>query len=412
MGYNGPSLRRPSALFAIFLTVFIDMLSFGMAIPDLQLRGESLGAKGWLLGLMLASFSLAQLLTAPFLGQLSDRIGRRKVLLVTCTMTLLCFLLYSQANSLPIMFASRIIAGISGANIGVAFAYIADVTTPEDRGKGMGMVGAAFGVGFIMGPPMGAWLVKLGNDTPLVLGLVAALMALVNLFFIWKFLPESQVIEPVENNLKRKNALMANWHNVMEALKVPSLCLLIVLFFGSTFGFSNLESTFFLLLHDRWGMGKDHGALVLAWVGIVSAFMQGYFIRKLMPRFGEANLMRFGYLLQVPVLLSIPFTPPWVPLMAGALLLGVATGVASPSTSSMISRAAPPTMQGSIFGVTQSVGALGRVLGPLCGSTLFAQNPAYPYFLASGVMLVPAVLAFFVKMPDDGEVMGETVAAH
>lgn len=405
-------MRQPSALFAIFLTVLIDMLSFGMAIPDLQLRGEALGAHGSLLGLMLASFSIAQLLTAPFLGQLSDRVGRRKVLLATCSMTMLCFLLYSQAHSLPIMFASRIIAGISGANIGVAFAYIADVTTPENRGKGMGMVGAAFGVGFIMGPPLGAYLVKLGNGGPLVLGLAAAGLALVNLFFVWRFLPESERSAPVASDAPRRNALVANWHNVIAALRVPSLSLLIVLFFGSTFAFSNLESTFFLLLSHRWNMPQDHGALVLAWVGVVSAFMQGYFIRILMPRFGEANLMRFGYLLQVPVLLSIPFTPPWVPLMAGALLLGIATGAASPSTSSMISRTAPPTMQGSIFGITQSVGALGRVLGPLCGSTLFSQGPALPYFVAAGVMLVPAVLAFFVKMPDDNEVAGEPIVAH
>ena len=143
----------------------------------------------------------------------------------------------------------------------------------------------------------------------------------------------------------------------------------------------------------------DQGALVLAWVGIVSAFMQGYFIAKLIPRFGEPNLMRVGYLAQVPILASIPFTPPWVPMLFGCLLLGVATGICSPSTSSMISRAAPPNMQGSIFGITQSVGALGRVLGPLCGSTLYAKGHALPYFLAAAVMLVPAILAFRVQMP-------------
>ncbi|MBL8061094.1 MAG: MFS transporter [Chthonomonas sp.] len=386
------------ALIAIFLTVLIDMLSFGMAIPDLQLRGESLGAHGPLLGLMLASFSIAQLLTAPFLGHWSDLVGRRKVLLVTCAMTALCFLLYSQAHSLPVMFASRILAGISGANLGVAFAYIADVTKPEDRGKGMGLVGAAFGIGFIMGPPVGAALVEMGKGGPFVLGMTAMALALVNLFFIWRFIPNTKPADPPK---AKGNPLLANWRNVMTALQVPSLSVLVYLFFGSTFAFSNLESTYFLLLSHQWNMPMREGAWVLAWVGIVSAFMQGYFIAKLIPKFGEPTLMRVGYLAQVPILLLVPFTPPWVPMLFGCLLLGIATGICSPSTSSMISRTAPPNMQGSIFGVTQSVGALGRVLGPLCGSTLFAKGPAYPYYLAALVMLIPATLSWRVKMPGE-----------
>ncbi len=403
-------MRKPSALFAIFLTVLIDMLSFGMAIPDLQLRGEQLGARGWLLGLMLASFSIAQLIAGPFLGELSDRIGRRKVLLVTCTMTLLCFLLYSQATTLPILFASRVLAGISGANLGVAFAYIADVTTPENRAKGMGMVGAAFGVGFIMGPPLGAWLVTAGNGGPVVLGLVAALFALVNLVFVWKFLPEDG--GKMAAATSGGNAFTKNWANVGLAMRSPGLGLLILLFFGSTFAFSNLESTFFLLLSNKWLLSMDQGAWVLAWVGVVAAFIQGYLIRIVSKRFGEVNLMRFGYLMQVPVLASIPFTPPWFPLLAGAMFLGIATGIAGPSTSSLISRTASSAMQGSIFGVTQSVGALGRILGPLFGNALFVKDMAYPYFLAAGVMLFPAVIAFFVRMPDDGEQSESAIPAH
>lgn len=389
------------ALIAIFLTVLIDMLSFGMAIPDLQLRGESLGAHGPLLGLMLASFSIAQLLTAPFLGHWSDHVGRRKVLLTSCTMTVLCFLLYSQAHSLPIMFASRILAGVSGANLGVAFAYIADVTSEKDRGKGMGLVGAAFGIGFIMGPPAGAALVELGRGGPFVLGITAAGLAVINLFFIWRFIPNVKPTRPPE---VVGNPFIANFRSVVAALRVPSLSILIYLFFGSTFAFSNLESTYFLLLSHRWGMPMREGAWVLAWVGIVSAVMQGYLIAKLIRRFGEPTLMRVGYLAQAPILLSMPFTPPWVPMLLGCMLLGIATGICSPSTSSMISRTAPSNMQGSIFGITQSVGALGRVLGPLCGSTLFAKGPAYPYVLAALVMLVPASLAWRVRMPGDAGV--------
>lgn len=388
-------MRQPKPTVAIFLTVLIDMLSFGMAIPDIQLRGERLGATGWLLGLLLASFSIAQLLTAPYLGQLSDRIGRRKVLLVTCTLTFLCFLLYANATALWLLFAARILAGISGANIGVAFAYIADVTTPQERAKGMGLVGAAFGLGFIMGPPMGAFLVKLGNGSPALLGYVAAVLGLVNLYFIWKFLPEPERVIPKTTG----NAYAQTWQGVLTALRTPGLGLVILLFFASTFAFSNLESTFFRLMEQRWLLTQEQGALVLAWVGVTAAIVQGGLIRPLSKRFGEPNLMRFGYWAQVPVLALVPFSPPWIPLLLGSMLLGLATGVASPSTSSMISRLAPVTLVGSIFGVTQAVGALGRILGPMTGSVSFDISPALPYFIASGVMLVPAVCSLFVKLP-------------
>ncbi len=407
-------MRKPAPIIAIFLTVLIDMLSFGMAIPDLQLRGASLGATGWVLGLMLASFSIAQLLVSPYLGQLSDRIGRRKVLIVTCTLTFLCFVLYAHATVLWILFAARIIAGISSANIGVAFAYIADVTTPKDRAKGMGLVGAAFGIGFIMGPPAGAFLVQAGGGTPLLLGYSAAALALVNLFFVWKFLPDvrNTATEEIQVSTgKRENPFVTNWKSVLKALETRELRILIVLFFGSTFAFSNLEATFFRLLEGRWMMTQVEGAAILAWVGIIAAFVQGYLIRILIPRLGEPNLMRIGYLLQVPVLISIPFTPPWIPLMIGAMLLGLGTGVASPATSSMISRSAPSHLQGSIFGISQSVGAFGRILGPLCGSVLYDIDPASPYICAAIVMLIPALLAFSVRMPDGGN-DGEIVPAH
>lgn len=396
-------MRKPGPLIAIFLTVFIDMLSFGMAIPDIQLRGERLGATGPLLGLLLAIYSIAQLFTTPYLGQLSDRIGRRKVLLVTSALTVFCFLLYANATTLALLFAARILAGISGANIGVAFAYIADITTPQERAKSMGMVGAAFGLGFIFGPPVGANLVSLGGGQPTLLGYTAATLGVINLWFIWKFLPES--LKPENRKLTEDGtpALKANFLAVGRALRTPGLSILVLLFFGSTFAFSNLESTFFRLLDSRHGMNERDGAYVLMWVGVVAAFMQGYFIRVLTPKFGEVRLMRFGYWLQVPVLASIPFAPPWIPLLLGALLLGIATGVASPSTSSLISRSAPSSLQGSIFGVTQSVGAFGRILGPLCGSTLFEIDSALPYFAAALIMLIPACLALRLQMPEDVE---------
>ena len=160
-------MRRPSPLGAIFITVLIDLLSFGLVIPDIQIRGDSLGASGWVRGLLLATFSIAQLLTAPYLGRLSDSIGRRLILLLTTVLSVICFVFYAHADTLVYLFISRVISGIAGANLPVAYAYVADVTKPEERAKGMGLIGAAFGVGFIFGPVLGGVLLQAGGGKPL-----------------------------------------------------------------------------------------------------------------------------------------------------------------------------------------------------------------------------------------------------
>lgn len=395
------SLSKPKPIVAIFLTVLIDMLAFGMAIPDIQLRGKSLGLDGWALGAAMASFSLAQLLTAPYLGQESDRIGRRKILLITCMLSTISFILYAHASSIPILIASRILGGIAGANIGVAFAYIADVTTPAERAKGMGLVGAAFGLGFIFGPPIGGHLISLGGGQPHILGYTAAAASLLNSYFVWQFLSDVKREGPIPP--RAKNALAANWRMVGKALSHSELRILITLFFMATLAFSNLESTYFRLISDQWKMSLESGGYVLAWVGVVAAFMQGFLIRRLTPKFGEANLMRFGYTLLVPSLLLVPYSGPWLPMLTGAMCLGIANGAAQPSTSSLISRSTPAAIQGGIFGVTQSVGALARVIGPQLGMSLYAKNPAYPYLCGGLLMLIPATLAYFVKFDPNAE---------
>lgn len=401
--------NKPSPLIAIFLTVFLDMMAFGMAIPDLQLRGESLGLKGWHLGLVMAAYSIAQLLTAPFLGRISDYKGRRPVLIISTILSLFSFIVYIFAGHWAIFLASRILGGIGGANIGVAFAYVADVTTPENRAKGMGIVGAAFGLGFIFGPPIGAMLVEANNGGPMILGAVAAFMTIINLVFLLMYLPEPEREIPVHK--PGLNPLQENWLNVRNAFRYPELRILLVLFLVAGFAFSNLESTFFRMVTKDFLMSEREGAYVLVWVGIVGAFMQGYLIRIVAPKFGEANLMRFGYLLQVPALISIAFCPPWVPMLLCALVLGIGTGVAGPSTSSLISRLAPPEARGGIFGIMQSLGAVARVIGPIVGSSLFEGSSKWPYIAAGLIMLVPAGLALFVKMPE-GESDGDVVIAH
>ncbi|MCW5941147.1 MAG: MFS transporter [Fimbriimonadaceae bacterium] len=387
---------KPSPLLSIFFTVFLDMLSFGMVIPDIQLRGERLGAHGAMIGLVIATFSLAQLLTAPLLGRLSDLHGRRRVLLLTTVLATASFLFYANAHALWAMFAARVFAGIAGANIGVAYAYIADVTKPEERSKGMGLVGAAFGMGFVFGPVTGAALVRLGHGEPDLLGYTAAVLAALNFVFVYLFVPEpaSHRESPTEGSRIAQ---------LRRAFASAELRLLLILFVVANFAFSNLESTFFRLVTGRFAMSQMDGAFVLVFVGLVAALMQGGAVRRLGPRFGDVRLLRAGYILQAPALAGLAFAPPWVPMLLASLVLGIGSGMSQPSLGSLISKRAPATMQGGVFGVTQALGAFARIVGPLLGNVLFDMQTWLPYVVAGVLMLVPISAAFAVRENPMGE---------
>ena len=392
--HNDGGMRKPFPVLGIALTVFIDILGFGLVIPDIQLRGEHLGAVGAALGLTIASFSIAQLLTAPFLGRWSDLVGRRKILLVTTTVSACSYLFYAHANWLWVMIAARILGGIGGANVGVAYAYIADVTSPENRGKAMGAIGAAFGMGFIFGPGIGAYLVTLGHGSPIILGYASAALCLVNFLYIYFFLQES--LKPgVQNGAKRA----ATIHNFAIAIRSPGLGVLLAMFFATSFGFSNMESTFFRLAEHEFGLSQILTAVVLTEVGIVSAIMQGGIIRIVLPMFGEVNLLRIAYFVQVPALALLPWAHPWIPLTIIVVMLGAGAGLSQPSLSSLVSLTAPATMQGGIFGVTQSLGALARTLGPIVGNTLFDLKHWAPYAFGAFVVFIPLLGSFGLKQP-------------
>ncbi len=402
-----PTRKRMKPVVGIFLTVFLDLLSFGLLIPDLQLRGRQLASEylghaasssavGLYTGITLAVFSLAQLITSPLLGRLSDRIGRRKILLVTTILSTMSYLVYAHASMLWIVILARILSGVAAANVGVAFAYIADVTKPEERAKSLGMIGAAFGLGFIFGPVAGGLLLKFGHNSPLVLGYVGAALAAINFLFVFFILPESLVAKREKSHF---------FSDFKTAFATPGLSLMLVMFFTIGFGFTNLETTFFQLLQDpNWifhqGDGaKQTGSYILGIVGVVSVIMQGYVIRLASPKFGEVNILRFAYLGYVPILALVPFAPLWIPLILTVILMGICSGLAQPSLSSLISRSAPATIQGGIFGVTQALGALARFLGPLVSNPLFGWRPYAPYLLGAAVIMFPAAAAWKLKMP-------------
>lgn len=401
--------KKPPPILGIFLTVFLDLLSFGLFIPDLQLRGQEL-ARSFLgphasilqieiyTGFSLAIFSLAQLLTSPFLGRLSDRIGRRKILILTCLLSTVAYGIYASADSYPMILLARLISGIAAANLGVAFAYVADITKPEDRAQGLGKVGAAFGLGFIFGPPTGVWLLQLGHGGPQVLGYTGAFLSFVNFLYVLFFLPESVT----EARTDRKSF----FSDFKTAFQTPGLGLMLLMYFAVNFGFTNLESTFFQLLRDPravfhlpLGEAKRDGGFLLAYVGIMAAIMQGLVVRKVIDRYGELKVLRYAYLGYVPTIGLIPFIPLWLPFMLGQTLLGICSGLAQPSLNGLISKSAPKTIQGGVFGVTQALGALARVLGPLVSNPLLAIKPSYPYALGAFIIMIPATLAWRLKEP-------------
>ncbi len=305
------SKKKLSPLVAIFLTVFIDMLGFGIVIPDIQRRGEVLVGAGPQLGMLIAVYSIVSFIFAPLMGRWSDKIGRRGILVFTSLLAVASFGIYAFATEPWIMILSRALGGLSAANLGVAFAYVADVTKPEDRSKSMGLIGMAFGLGFILGPPIGGLLGQLDHKAylatqglqltretevlafqgaPFLMGMAAAAFCFINFLVVVFALPES--LKPGAEKAKA-----FNFQSLVTAFKTPGLSTLLILFFVANFAFTNLESTYFNLVNIRFGMTQSEGTYVLAAVGVATAFMQGYFIRVLLAKFTEPSLLRFSYLL-------------------------------------------------------------------------------------------------------------------
>lgn len=407
-----------SPILGIFLTVFLDLLSFGLFFPDLQLRGLELAAKqlgsnkdprlDLMVGFTLAVFSIAQLITAPILGRISDKHGRRKVLLLTTLLSVSSYLIYANALSWPWIVVSRVLSGIAAANVGVAFAYVADITKPEERAKGLGSIGAAFGMGFILGPVTGAFLLKAGNNDPHLLGYVAAALAALNFLYVVFILPESR------RHTGEHKSLIENYK---RAFSTPGLALMLILFFATNFAFTNLETTYFRLLADPrsiFHLGDNRarmvGGAMLAIVGVVAAIMQGGVVRRVTPIFGEVKLIRVAYWVMGPALALVPFMPIWVPAIVIITFLGIGSGLAQPSLSSLISRSAPKDMQGGIFGITQGLGAVARCTAPLASNLLFGHAPAYPYFFGAALLVFPALGAWKLKQPKTDA--GSAIPAH
>ncbi|MGH7115020.1 MAG: MFS transporter, partial [Stellaceae bacterium] len=376
----------------LFLIVFVDLVGFGLVIPLLPFYAVRFGASPQEVTLLLAVYSLMQLFTAPLWGRLSDRIGRRPVLMTSMAASALAYLWLGAADTLWMLFAARALAGACAGNIAAAQAYIADVTTPENRAKGMGLIGAAFGLGFIFGPALGGFLA--GNN-PTTANLqtpawVAAGLSVVAFCGVLLLLRESRSAEE-RGQAARPSRLGA----ILGALRRPVLARLILVFFLVILAFAAMESTFALWAMAQFAWGPEQVGYVFAYVGVLSAILQGGLIGRLAHRYGEERLLLAGLVLLCLGLLVLPFARdlPVLGIAVSGLALGM--GLTQPSMNSLISRRAGREEQGSVLGVTQSVGSLSRVVGPALAVVLFADlGRASPFWWGAGLIAVAFLLSF------------------
>jgi DHA1 family tetracycline resistance protein-like MFS transporter len=373
-----------SPLVIIFLTVFIDLLGFGIIIPLLPFYAESFGANGFTVGLLGTSFSLMQFLFSPVWGRLSDRLGRRPIILLGLAGSCASYLVLALADTLALVFIARIVGGIAGANIPTAQAYIADVTTPENRAKGMGLVGAAFGLGFIFGPALGGILSHLGPAAPMWF---ASALCGANLLAAYFLLPESRSANPTRPTLGRMEALR-------RAMADRRLLLLLALYFIVTAAFSGFETTFALFSERRFGFTVSTIGYLFAFIGVTLAVVQGLLVGRAVKRVGEARLIPIAIAIIGIGIGLVPFAWSVPTLLVAIGTLAVGMGFNGPSLSSMVSRLTHADDQGGMLGLASSLASLGRVVGPAWGGFLFDNmGMASPYLSAAAIMFVAVGVA-------------------
>jgi len=408
---------RKASLGTIFLTVFLDLLGFGLVMPFLPGVARDMGASDFWASVLGAAFSLMQFLFIPLWGRLSDRVGRRPVLLWSIAATAAGMLLLGFANSVAWLFVARLFSGIATANLAVAQAYIADITTPETRARGMGLIGMAFGFGFIIGPAVGGVLgdIELWGRPGPVAAFAAAGLSVVNFFAALRFVPESLPKERRGSDRKSAAARLAlfDFEAYRAAKAVAGLPRVLVISFVTIFFFAGLEVTYRLFTVDAFQMSTSGTGWVFTFIGIVAAVTQGGLIGRLSRRFGEVRLLRWGPLgLGVAFLIvgtSAHLDPGlgYVVFVAGSGLVAFSNGITIPSLSSYVSQQTGIERQGATLGVMQSLNALSRALAPFVAGLAYEFSLSAPYLLGGAGLLGVALLARglpplrLVKAPSD-----------
>jgi DHA1 family tetracycline resistance protein-like MFS transporter len=407
---------KRSPLVVIFTTVFIDLVGFGIVIPVLPFyaEGTRFNATPRTVGLLFASYSIMQLVFSPILGRLSDRYGRRPVLLISILGTGIGFLILGFATTLWMLFVGRILDGITGGNISTAQAYIADITTKEDRAKGMGLVGAAFGLGFIFGPAIGGLLSRWGIEVPF---LFAAGLCFANATLLYFTLPETVTRD---HPARISAAGGRGFTQLINSLTQPRLGFVLTIYFLFIVAFSIMTTSFSLYTMFRFGYDALHNGYLFAYVGIIAVIIQGGLIGRLVKRFGELPLVVVGALFFAASLFAVPFVGPntggLLALLVGGGIFSMGNSLSTPALTSLASKSVGPAEQGSVLGVTQSAASLARAVGPSLAALLIHSATAQmgadgkphnmsdhslfvTFWTGSGIMFLACLLAvYFIRV--------------
>jgi MFS transporter, DHA1 family, tetracycline resistance protein len=378
---------KKSSLVPIFLIVFIDLLGFGLILPLLPFYAESFGASSVMVGLLIASYSAMQFIGAPILGRLSDRWGRRPVLLISQLGTFTGFILLGFAASLPMLFLSRIIDGISGANLSTAQAYIADVTDEKNRAKSLGLIGAAFGLGFILGPAIGGWLSQYGYGVP---AFVAAGLSAITLMLTYFMLPEP---EKKGTAARREFSLNA----LKRAVSNPIIGKLLAMIFTFSVAFAMFQTSFALFAKSRFGFAQQETGFVLAYVGVLSVIVQAVIIGRLVKKVGEKQLAVISITALAIGLVLMGLVQSTLALILVMPILSFGGGATTPVLTSLLTKSVDRTEIGGILGVSTSVDSLSRIIAPILGNALLVLGDALPAFLGAAILIITLILALQVR---------------
>lgn len=382
-----------SPLFLMALTIFIDIAGFGLILPLLPFWAEHLGANPLEVGLILTIYALAQFIFTPILGSLSDRFGRKPIIIGSLLIEAFSLALTGFAGSLTVLLIARFIGGIGASNIGSAQAVVADVTPPEGRARGMGMIGAAIGLGFVIGPAIGGILAPIGPAVPFI---VAMVIAIINALLVLLFLPETHNVREIS----KTNTVSTEQKGILpsglgQLLRNKTLTRLIVINLLFTTAFTAMEAVFALFSQHMFGWTAKENGYIFAYVGLIIVIMQGGLIGQLVKRFGEQKLLIAGLLMLALGLALLPLSSTLAVMLIALGILSAGNGAVTPTVSALLSLTSPRAVQGKVLGLSQGIASLGRIVGPLIAGSIYSLiGPGAPFILGSVLTFLALLIAF------------------
>ena len=382
---------KNKSLLTIFLIVFIDLLGFGIILPLLPYIAEKYSANPFQIGMLTATYSFFQLIAAPILGRLSDRYGRKKLLIISQFGSAVGYLILGLSGNLPLLFLSRIIDGITGGNISIAQAYIADVTTKENRARGMGIIGAAFGLGFIFGPAIGGFLSKFSYSAPAYFATVVSLLSVFATVFFLK-----ETVDEKKAKVSPKTKL--NFGEFKRVFSIQPIGLLIFVFLILNFAFSIMQGNFSLWTQKTFNYGPAENGWLFAYIGILAVLVQLRVLPFLTKKFSEKTILYISLFSMFIGLSLIPFSLNANFLYVALFFLPLGNGLANPTIQALASENVPHEEYGGTLGILQSAGSLGRIIGPIVGGIIFQSFGKDNTFYFAGFIIFALLVYSKLKL--------------